>query len=424
MNNFFSRVKLPLFASLLFANLSLILAQNQAVNPKVSTFTVRSNDNWLNPTIIELNGTDKINIDFDFLDQNAHYFYYSVIHCNADWTPSELSESEYLDGFNNQPIEDHKTSFNTYLNYTHYHLQIPNDNVKLKKSGNYLVKIYEDNNPENVIAIAAISVFEKQVNIYPTIKTITDIDYNKGHQQIDLRIDTRNYSIRSPQMEMKIVVTQNNRIDNQVILNAPTTTNSTGFLFEHCPSLIFEAGNEYRRFEMITHRYPGMNVEKIRYFDPLYHAFLYQDKSRANKSYIFDKDQNGRYFIRNSEVTNYDYETDYFIAHFSLKADSPFGNGKLYLLGEFNQNRIDPEWEVPYDISNRQYSREKMLKQGAYNYLYIYVPDDNKRGSLTPAEGDYFETENEYTIRLYHRGPGERYDRLIGYSFIQSNQSN
>ncbi|MDP4269512.1 MAG: DUF5103 domain-containing protein, partial [Bacteroidota bacterium] len=171
MSKFFSRIKLSLFVYLLLTNLPLIPAQNQAVNPKVSTFTVRSNDNWLNPTIIELNGTDKINIDFDFLDQNAHYFYYSVIHCNADWTPSELSESEYLDGFNNQPIEDHKTSFNTYLNYTHYHLQIPNDNVKLKISGNYLVKIYEDNNPENVIAIAAISVFEKQVNIYPTIKT-------------------------------------------------------------------------------------------------------------------------------------------------------------------------------------------------------------------------------------------------------------
>lgn len=414
-------IKRYFLSALFILSVNMAMPQTRAIHPKVHTLTVRSNDNWLYPPIIELNGTDKINIDFDFLDQDIHYLYYSIAHCNADWTPSDLSESEYIDGFNNQPIEERKTSFNTFLNYTHYHLQIPNDNVKLKLSGNYLISIFEDNDRAKLIATAAISIYEKQVNIYPTIRTITDIDYNKGHQQIEIRVDTRNYLIRSPQQELKIIVNQNNRTDNEVILSTPTTTNSNGFLFEHFPGLIFDAGNEYRRFEMITHRYNGMNVEKISYFDPLYHAFLFQDKSRANKSYIYDKDQNGRFYIRNSEVSNYDYETDYFVAHFSLKADAPFGNGKLYLLGEFNQFRIDPEWEVPYDALNREYAKEKSLKQGAYNYLYLYVPDGSNRGTLAPAEGNYFETENEYTIRLYHRGPGERYERLVGYSFSQSN---
>lgn len=407
---------------LLCLALTPVMAQTQANHPKVSTLTVRPNENWLYPPIIELNGNDWINIDFDFLDQDVHYFYYTITHCNADWTPSTLSESEYLNGFNNQPIDDHKTSFNTYQNYTHYHLRIPNDVVKFKVSGNYLIQVYEDNDRDKLIATAAISVYEKQVNIYPTIKTITDIDYNKGHQQIDLRIDTRNYLIRSPQQEVKIIVTQNNRVDNQVTLNTPTSTNNDGFLVEHYQGLIFEAGNEFRRFEMVTHRYNGMNVEKIGYYEPFYHAFLFQDKSRGNKSYIYDKDQNGRFYIRNTEISNFDNETDYFVAHFALKADAPFGNGKLYLIGEFNQYRVDPKWEIDYDILNRQYSKEILLKQGAYNYAYLYVPKSSTSGTLEPAEGNFFETENEYTIRLYHRGIGERFDKLVGYSFIKSNQ--
>ncbi len=415
-------VKKLIPAILLLIASTMAVAQTRALNKKVNTLTVRVKDNWQFPPVIELNGNENIEIKFDFLDLNVHYFNYSIVHCNADWTPSDLSESEYLDGFNNQPIEDHRTSFNTYMNYTHYRFQIPNDNIKFKLSGNYLVKIYENNDPENLIATACFSLYERQVNIYPTIKTSTDIDYRKAHQQLDLRIDTRSYSIRSPQLEMKIMVNQNNRTDNEVRLNAPTSTLSTGLIFEHVPNLIFEAGNEFRRFEMVTHRYNGLNVEKITYSDSLYHAWLYQERSRANRSYIFDRDQDGRFYIRNSEAQDSNTEADYFIAHFSLNAESPFSNGKLYLLGEFNQYRPDPDWEILYDAVRRQYTKEIPLKQGAYNYQYIFIPDGSTKGTPAPAEGNYFETENEYMVRVYHRGPGERYDKLVGFSLVKSGE--
>jgi len=391
-----------------------------SMNEWVKSLTIRLKSDWQQPPVTELNGDARLEIKFDFLDLNIHYFYYKIIHCNADWRPSDLSEPEFLDGFNNQPIEERKVSFNTHTNYTNYRFELPNDNIRFRISGNYEVQIYDNNDPEKIVARARFSVFEKQVNLFPSLKTITDIDYNKAHQQMDLQIDTRNYPIRNPGMEMKVIVNQNSRTDNQVALSQPTFTRGNLLIFEHQKSLIFEAGNEFRRFEMVTYRYNGLHVERIAFIQPVYHAFLSKDAIRAFRSYSFDRDQNGRFYIRNSEGRDNDNEADYFDVHFSLDAPSPVGNGKVYLIGEFNGYRPQSDFELSYDPAQRCYAKNIRLKQGAYNYQYLYLPDESNRGTTAPTDGNFYETENEYTVKVYHRAPGERYDRLIGYSFVKS----
>ncbi|MFZ4455317.1 MAG: DUF5103 domain-containing protein [Bacteroidales bacterium] len=395
-------------------------AQTEGNNDKVRTLTTRVKDNWQMPPVIELNGTQTVEVKFDFLDLNAHYFYYSITHCNADWSPSSISESEYLSGFNNQPIETRKTSFNTYQNYTNYSFELPNENFKLKLSGNYLVKIYDNDNPDAVVATARFSVYEKLVNVGAQINTITDIDYNDGHQQLDLQIDTRNYPIRTPQMELKIVVNQNNRTDNQAMLSVPSITQGSSLIYTHVKELIFDAGNEFRRFEMVSYRYNGMNVESIRHINPYYNVFLYTDKSKLRSTYVYDQDQNGRCYIRNSEAQDFDNESDYFVTHFTLAANEPIGNGRLYLMGEFNQFRVDSNWEMTYDIDRRAYTKAVSLKQGAYNYQYLFVPDGRTKATTALTDGNFYETENEYMLRVYHRPIGGRYDRLVGYNLVKS----
>ncbi|MDD2798538.1 MAG: DUF5103 domain-containing protein [Bacteroidales bacterium] len=400
--------------------LPAVVAQSKAADDLVRTLTVRVKENWQVPPVIELNGDQSIEIKFDYLDLNVHYFYYKITHCDASWKPTDISESEFLNGFNNQPIEIHKTSFNTYENYTNYQFTIPNDNLKVRLSGNYQVTIYDNDNPETVIATARFSVYERLVNVGATINTITDIDYNRGHQQLDLQIDTRNYTIRTPQMEMKVVVNQNSRTDNQALLTIPTITQGSNLLFTHVRDLIFEAGNEFRRFEMVSYRYNGLNVEQIKHINPYFHAFLYRDKIKTFSTYVYDQDQDGRCFIRNSEAQDFDNESDYFVTHFSLASDAPIGNGKLYILGEFNGFKIDPAWEMEYDIDQRAYTKKISLKQGAYNYQYIFVPDGQQKGTTALTDGNFYETENEYTVRVFHRPIGGRYDRLVGYGLFKS----
>lgn len=396
------------------------LPAQESNSDKVRTLTARVKDYWRLPAVIELNSGQSIEVKFDFLDLNPHYFFYKLIHCDANWIPSQISESEYLDGFNNQTIDERKTSFNTYENYINYRFEIPNNNLKIKLSGNYLISIYDNDNPDKTIATARFSVFEKLVNVNATINTITDLDYNQAHQQLEVAIDTRNYSIRTPQLEMKLVVNQNSRTDNQVTLSNPSITQGNNLIFTHVRDLIFEAGNEFRRFEMVSYRYNGLNVERIRHINPYYHTFLNTDRVKTKTSYLYDQDQNGRFFIRNSEAQDFDNESDYFVTHFSLAANAPIGNGKLYIIGEFSRFSPDPQWEMKFDEMQKMYTLTAPLKQGAYNYQYLFVPDGRSKGTTALTDGNFYETENEYTLRLYHRPAGGRYDRLVGYNLIKS----
>ncbi len=418
---FIQKLKLVLLCAILLpAGLNAQAPTETVANDRVKSLTIRPKADWLMPPVVELNSDAQLEVKFDYFDLNIHYFYYKIIHCNADWSPSDLSEPEYLDGFNNQPIEERKVSFNTHANYTNYRFELPNNNIKLRLSGNYEVQIYDNNEPDKTVAKVRFSVTEKRVNLFPALKTITDIDYNKAHQQLDLQIDTRNYPIRNPGMEMKVVVSQNSRTDNQVVLSQPTFTRGNLLIFEHQKNLIFEAGNEFRRFEMVSYRYNGLHVGKITFMEPVYHAFLYKDEIKTYRSYSFDRDQNGRFFVRNSEGRDNDNEADYFDVHFTLDAPTPVGNGRVYLIGEFNGYRPQPDFELNYDPMQRCYTKNILLKQGAYNYQYIYLPEEGKKGTTAPTDGNFYEAENEYTVKVYHRAPGERYDRLIGFSFVKS----
>ncbi|MCH5327114.1 MAG: DUF5103 domain-containing protein, partial [Duncaniella sp.] len=64
------------------------------------------------------------------------------------------------------------------------------------------------------------------------------------------------------------------------------------------------------------------------------------------------------------------------------------------------------------------YELSLLLKQGAYNYQYLYVAPGSERGESGPVEGNYFQTVNEYTVKVYHRPRGGRYDRLVGIGSI------
>lgn len=389
--------------------------QTRSLSPDIQTIQVNVLDNWLSPPIIELNSNRQIEISFDQLSHEAKYLSYSLVHCNADWTPSGLSDLEYIDGFNTNPVENAELSFNTYMNYTHYRVQLPNDMVSFKVSGNYVLKVFPENEPEKPILYACFSVYEKQVNVTSGVTSRTDIDYNKSHQQVNFSIFNPDYYIRNPQTDLKIYVTQNNRRDNEVMVNTPLYQRANELVFEHNRDLIFEAGNEYRRFEMTDTKYAGLGVERIRYFNPFYHVTLIPDKPRANGNYLYDQTQFGRFLIRESNATNSEIEADYFVVHFTLDYDNPLIAGGIYINGELTHDQFNDNCKMIYNFETQRYEKEMLLKQGSYNFLYLFIPQGERRGQTGLIEGNYYETNNEYLIRVYHSQPGSRYDRLIGF---------
>jgi len=385
----------------------------------IKTLQVKVADKMISEPVIELNGDAFIEINFDAMEHGYNRFAYSIIHCDADWKQSALSPIEYLNGFQELTIDDFANSINTTTQYTNYRLLLPNDDIQFKVSGNYAVNVYDEGQPDKILFTACFSVVENLVTISADISSNTMVDFNDRHQQVSFIINHKNVAITYPQSDLKIFVYQDNRRDNAVTNLTPTTILENQLTYEHNRDLVFKAGNEYRRMEFLSNRYNGMGVKDIQFHNPYYHIELLTDRSRADFSYQYDQDQNGRFFIRCSSCSDPDTEADYYIVHFTFVSQH-FADGDVYLSGDLFNNRLDEKSKMGYNIENQQYEKAILLKQGSYNYQYLFVPNDTHKGETNLMEGDFYQTENEYTIMVYYRPMGERYDRLIGKTTVKN----
>ena len=385
-----------------------------SASDRINTLRTIVNGDWERPAIITLGSDDRIEFSFDEMSHEYHRFTYHIQHCDATWKPSSgILESDYLDGFNGETIDNWENSLNTTFDYTHYSLVIPNSQVSLKLSGNYRISIREDGQE---IAYFRFCVTEGKPLLSAKVDGNTDIDSHESHQQLNPTINYGGLTVRDPNTELYTVIMQNRRTDNAVTNPTPTYNAGNRLTYEHCRELIFPAGNEFRRFE-VTSRYDiNLNVDRISFHDPFYHATLIQDQRRH--AYTFDFDHNGRYLIRYSQAGNSDIEADYMFVHFNLASERLTG-GKLYISGHFNGGNLTSRYEMVYNSQEKAYQATVLLKMGAYDYQYLWVPDGETTGQTKPTEGDWYEAKNEYLILLYYRQRGSRYDRLVSNLSIE-----
>ena len=375
------------------------------------------------PPVLMMGSDDRLIVSFDYLDYDFHELRYSVTHCNADWQPSQLLESEYVSGFNYADIDDYAPSEATYVHYYNYRFVLPNDDMELLVSGNYLLTVYEQDDSDDILFQTRFSVCEGKVNVFPKVTSRTDIDYNNRFQQVSFDVRYKPNQIQDPYSEFTCVVSQNSREDNAVAVSRPMMVGVDHVTYDHDRNLIFPAGNEFRRFETVLTRGLNMGVQSISYYQPMYHATLLVDEPRNELQHLYDRTQYGRFTIRNAEdLGESAVRADYMITHFTLDAGGKLYGGNVVLYGEFMQGCPPSQLVMKYDASSSCYTADLLLKQGAYNYLYLWVPDGTTVGQTAKIEGDHYETINEYLVKVYDRPMGERYDRLVGFGVTHSGQ--
>lgn len=407
---------------------ALSLAAQDVIDTRVRVFdnNVRSlkvclASNMYIPPILMMGGDDRLVVNFDYLDYDVHYLRYSVTHCNADWQPSQLVESEYVTGFNYADIDDYAQSEATYVHYYNYQFMLPNADMSFLVSGNYLLTVYEQDDQDKILFQTRFSVCEGRVGVFPQVTSRTELEYNNRFQQVSFDVRYKPGQIKDPYSEFTCVVTQNSRQDNEVIVKRPMMVAVDHATYDHNRDLIFPAGNEFRRFETVSAHNINMGVQSIRYYEPMYHATLMVDEPRAEVQYLYDKTQHGRFTIRNAEAYNENaLEADYMITHFTLNTAGKLNGGNVWLYGEFNEGYPASQSIMKYDAASGTYTADLLLKQGAYNYMYLWVPDGTAVGQSGKIEGDHYETVNEYLVKVYDRPMGERYDRLVGYGVAYS----
>lgn len=391
------------------------------MHPSFRSLQVRVNGEQICVPVIALNTPDRIEIVFDELAEDRRYMRYELIHCDRNWQPESLVDSEFLNGFNIADVEDYEYSRATLVHYVNYCITLPNEQMQMKVSGNYLVRVYDQDDPDTTLLQARLMVSEASMAVDGGVTTRTDIDTNVAHQQVELTVDTRNAGVESIYDDLGVVVTPNGNYSKAVTVNHPLRVSGTKAVYEHLRPLIFQAGNEFRRFETVSTRYLGIGIAAIDYIDPIYNFNLAIDEPRAQERYVFDRTQHGRFFIREENSASSDTEADYAMVHFTLRMPRLQG-AEVYIDGDMTSHRLDHTTRMTYNPTTGSYEHSMLLKQGAYNYQYVALPVGSQQADASTIEGNRHETSNEYLVTVYHRPRGTRYDRLVAAGLITSNQ--
>ena len=363
---------------------------------------------------------NSIEISFDEMSHDVHQYTYTVRHMAADWSgESGLTSNEYLVGFTTQDISDYEHSLNTSREYTHYRFIFPNSDMMLTKSGNYLLTIYEDGNPDNRVAEVRFCVVEPLTAIRTVVRANTDIEFNGRYQQIDVDVNTSALNLNDPN-EIRVLVRQNNRTDNEVWPARPTYIETGRLRYQNQRALIFEGGNEYHHWDAFSVFYAGTGIDRMVYQNGDYHALLFADEVQQG-TYIHQYDSDGR-FVVNAERTSYpDTEAEYVWVHWTLPVERPWLDGVIYVGGEVFGNQLSLRNRMQYDAENKCYWLTALVKQGGYDYQYWFVGKGSENKTTTQrVDGSYWQTENEYTVYVYWRQFGARYDRLVGLRIEKS----
>ena len=392
---------------------------------KKSIYTVQAYPlGWeLAEAVIELKGDNQILFSFDEIKENIQDYSYRIVHCDKNWYSSGLSEFDYIDGFTENQITDYEHSFNTNINYVHYQLKIPNDDIQLKLSGNYVIEVYEDYDPEKVVIRHRFKIIDKKVEITGEIKHPIAIDKRETHQEVDFSIHHPSFSIDNPHLDLHVVLTQNRRIDGTEKVLKPIFIRKNELVFDYESENVFPGGNEFRHFDLKSFRYQTRFIREITTKDDTTHVITSPGNNRHFKQYIFDQDINGNYLVEVQERDEPATEADYAYITFQLPFDNELKHGDLYVHGNFNNWQCNERNKMHYDFDSGSYLATIFLKQGYYNYQYALVEHGSKIPDTGYIEGNHWETENDYVIYVYYHDIALNYDMLIGVKTLNSTKN-
>ena len=377
-------------------------------------------DGWeMTDPVFRLNSDEKLRLSFDDLDADIKNYNYTITHCDADWQTSDIRKSDYINGFQQDYIDDYQSSFNTTRHYTHYNLIFPTDYLRITKSGNYILKVFtEDDSDKNIVFTWRFMVVDPKVSVKGKIKVPTSIGDRDYKQEIDFIIFKQSYDISNPYGNLKVKIFQNGRTDNVIENLSPSMIRGNEIIYDYDKENVFNGGNEFRELDIKDFRYQSERIRKILYDENGYQIYLWNDERRPYKYYLSKEDINGKKLIQSEKGTNPDIEGDYARVHFSLPYPAPLIDGNIYVIGALTDWEFTEEGKLKYNFEKHGYETSIYLKQGFYNYLYVFLENGQTKGDVTLIEGNHFETNNEYSIYVYYHEPGTFYDKLIAVEYL------
>ncbi len=412
------------FCSILLWSISVSAQINtdNIVTPCIKTVKLFQQNNQESLPIINLNSTDLLELHFDDMDGFVKNYFYTFTLCNANWQPADLSSFDYLKGYQQQRLTQYRPSSIAQTKYVHYQAILPDRNCTPTKSGNYLLKVFLNGDTTKLAFTKRLYVLDSRANVGGRIMVPFDNQLDRTHQKVQFSVDVTRLNAQNPMQQITTCVMQNNRTDN-MHYNVPIAF-LRGNLLEYDGERggIFEAGKEYRWVDLRSFRFESERIASIDKNSQPNNIIVKPDGPRVAQRYLYYKDYNGWMTISTTENVNNWWQTDYANVTFTFvpEGNQPYAGKDIYLMGELTDNKLNSNSLLEYNAAKGVYEKTLYLKQGYYDYTYVSKDKANKKAEATVTEGNYWETENDYTIFVYYRSYSERHDELVGIATVNS----
>ncbi len=394
------------------------ILNNEVFDKDIKTVLMYTGEDELSMPIWELGSSKFLTLRFDDLNESSRDYSYRLIHCNANWTPSNLNESEYLEGYFEDQVSEYQSSFNTTIEYTHYTLQIPNDYIRPMISGNYILQVYFSSNPDQIVFNKRFMVIENETGIGGRVSNMNQGAYFYNDQELEIVVEYFGNDFYDLNQNIKLQVLKNYNWCNYLEINQPDIVKDKEFTYNNIRKLKFKGGNEFHHFNIKNIHFTGENIANIHFTDNMYHFLLKNNKDRTFDEYQYVPDIDGLYKV---DVTQSDYvhtEADYAYVYFTLNMDAPVQLGDIYVWGGLSNYEFTDDNKLRYNFEQKAYECRMLLKQGYYNYQYVLM--EKGKPDFTYIEGNHAVAENSYSVLVYYQDFRGNYDRLIGYAEINS----
>lgn len=368
--------------------------------------------------VIELSGNQQLVFSFDDLSPEVNSYSYRIIHCDPDWNSSNLSPFAYLDGFLVNPMDRYAYSFNTSVPYTRFTLLLPNEETRMKISGNYLLQVYNDAFPDRAVLSQRFSVLERQVSVTAEVVNAADPRFLYTSQQLNFTVNYARLPIYHPQRDTRVYVTENQDPNSRRNFT-PVFVRQDRLVYGNGLDNRFDGLSPFRCFQCSSLVYYTEYVKEIvKGPDGRHHVIL--QPGTVPQRYLPSSDRNGNFFVEAENVQHADLEADYIAAHFAVRCPEPVPDADVYVYGKFSGWQLLPEWKMAYDARNKAYVGEGMLKQGYYDYMYAVVPHGTESPDLVRLQNNFYQTPNDYQIRFYLYDYHLMCFRLVGYQTVKA----